>query len=468
MTQTIFFFQGCTVDVYKDEEDNFVGLFFQDKYMKDDFQAYPEIIFFDGTYKLMDLRFPVYIIMIEDSMGQSEVAGIGILANETSETLSWLMKVFKQRNETKKMRVVMADKDLAEREAITTVLGVPLTICLFHAMRAFRREIASQMNLSTAQQETVKDIFRRMCYAKTEEEYVEMLNLFKEVSSPEVCTYFLKNWHSIKEQWVLGEKCKLGHFFNNTNNRVESFNSKLKSVINHHSSFEEFIEGCFTVINTLRNERNHKAAEQLIKVPVNKFSSSSPEASYQNFLTGYAFEFVLKQLENGSKVEVLNETDEGIEAKISGKSTIVSTKKCTCCFFRSMKLPCSHLFAARLTKELPLYCPEICDVRWTLQYYRTNQRMFKDKIMVEPSPLSITTSTPRRLDELNWNERFREANKQCVKLAQLSSEVGGVQFVRRIDVLNMLIEFWERGDAVCIKSVGGLSKIINLLNKFSF
>ena len=47
---TFHLFIGCTVEVYSDSENNFLGLFFQDNDMKEDFQSYPEIIFIDATY----------------------------------------------------------------------------------------------------------------------------------------------------------------------------------------------------------------------------------------------------------------------------------------------------------------------------------------------------------------------------------------------------------------------------------
>ena len=43
--------------------------------------------------------------------------------------------------------------------------------------------------------------------------------------------YLVKNWAGIKEEWVMGFKSESGHFFNNSNNMVESLNQKLKEVI---------------------------------------------------------------------------------------------------------------------------------------------------------------------------------------------------------------------------------------------
>ena len=68
-----FFDTDATVDVLSDEEKDFKGLFFQDPLMKHTFNAYPEIVFVDATYKLLDLGLPVYLMLSEDSNGQSEI-----------------------------------------------------------------------------------------------------------------------------------------------------------------------------------------------------------------------------------------------------------------------------------------------------------------------------------------------------------------------------------------------------------
>ena len=38
--------------------------------MKDVFSAYPELIWIDATYKLLELHFPVYILLVEHGMGR--------------------------------------------------------------------------------------------------------------------------------------------------------------------------------------------------------------------------------------------------------------------------------------------------------------------------------------------------------------------------------------------------------------
>ena len=65
--------------------------------MKRTFQSYPEIIFVDATYKLLELQLPVYLIVCEDSNGSSEIVAMGILVTEDSESIKWLFEVFKKK-----------------------------------------------------------------------------------------------------------------------------------------------------------------------------------------------------------------------------------------------------------------------------------------------------------------------------------------------------------------------------------
>ena len=98
-------------------------MFFQDKQMKDAFSAYPELIFLDATYKLLQLGLPTYIMLCEDSNGQSEVFAVCLLVTEDASSMTWMMDTFKKCNsDWEKVHVVMADKDIGERDVIKKCL----------------------------------------------------------------------------------------------------------------------------------------------------------------------------------------------------------------------------------------------------------------------------------------------------------------------------------------------------------
>jgi len=75
-----------------------------------------------------------------------------------------------------------------------------------------------------------------MTYAQSEAAYGTLYNKFKECV-PEIMTeYFDDNWHGIREQWVDRLKNSQCNYLNRTNNRVESINAKLESIISRYST----------------------------------------------------------------------------------------------------------------------------------------------------------------------------------------------------------------------------------------
>ena len=253
------------------EEEVFYGLLFQDIQMKQIFSAYPELFCIDATYKLLELRFPLYIILVEDGNGCSEVAAAFLLIEETEASLQKVMDLFKERNPNwSSVRVIMTDKDLNEREVLARNFpDSDLQICLFHTFRTFRREISmDKFGISAGQRNLSLELLQQMAYSTSEEKYMDTYSRFKDGAPAEVVKYFADNWHPIRKQWALGMKYSSGNFLNGTNNRLESLNAKIKSVVSQYSSLEEFIEKFFLILRVLRAERDHKAGLTALKVPI--------------------------------------------------------------------------------------------------------------------------------------------------------------------------------------------------------
>ena len=79
-------------------------------------------------------------------------------------------------------------------------------------------------------------------YARDEEEYFKLYQELKDTKLKQVIEYFDNNWHEIRKQWVEGLKREACHYLNSTNNRLESINQKIKSVVTKHSSLLTFFE----------------------------------------------------------------------------------------------------------------------------------------------------------------------------------------------------------------------------------
>ena len=60
---------------------------------------------------------PLSILLIENGNGQSEIVGMWLVADETEEMMTEMIKLFKEQNASwDKEQTVMSDKDFVERE----------------------------------------------------------------------------------------------------------------------------------------------------------------------------------------------------------------------------------------------------------------------------------------------------------------------------------------------------------------
>ena len=91
--------EGSTVDVMIDGEDNVKAIFYQDQYMSKIYERYPEILLVDATYKLLELKLPVYLLFVIDGDGLSEIPALFILADELKSTAENIVKIFQKHNE---------------------------------------------------------------------------------------------------------------------------------------------------------------------------------------------------------------------------------------------------------------------------------------------------------------------------------------------------------------------------------
>lgn len=445
---------GAFVDVFADKENYFKGLFFQDTSMKQCFSSYPEIVFLDATYKLLEIGLPTYLLLCEDSNGLSEIVFVCLLVTEDQESMQWMLETFKKNNENwSHIRIVMADKDIGERDIIKSNLPTAsVLICLFHALRTFRREVSCEkLGITPGERLFCLEIFQKVAYASSEAEYQSLCKELYEGGPKQVKDYFKENWAPIENEWVLHSKAKCGSFLNSTNNRLESINGKLKQVINRNSSLEEFVDKFFVILSTLRSERDHRAAVMFQKVKVQNFGKGTPEYQYSQLLTAYASSYVSKQLKLIHKVKEIAETrNSGIyNVETSGGVKNVSLVDYDCLFRQSMLLPCRHMFALRKKLESPLYDESLCNARWTSTYYHDNQRIFLDMSPSGSDFVEVTqASKPNRVS--CQHQKYRKAVVLTSELASIVSEASGVHFDRRINLVKELIQYWKSGEEVAL------------------
>ena len=154
-----------------------------------------------------------------------------------------------------------------------------------------------------------------------------------------------------------------------TNNRLESINAKVKSVCSKYANLSTFFDQFFAVLSCLRNERDHVTLMAMVKKRAGTFVADSGE-QFAQILTPYALEFVLKQLSFRKKVEIVEDKEAYSIVSSSAGNLTVTVNSCQCTFWKTMHLPCRHMFAVREKKQLAL-CANVDDIvsdRWKLTY----------------------------------------------------------------------------------------------------
>lgn len=348
MIDIYYVIKGADCEVLTKDK-TFEGIFFVTSEMKKSMEAYPEFVGIDATYKLLNLRAPVYLVIIENSQGQTKIVAAGILLHENHENVKWFIETFKDKHPSwRKIITIMADKDITEREVIKNSLpNAKLLICVFHTQKSFNREVTTEkVGITSGQRDTAKLIIRKMIYSANEEEYMSLYERLKVETPISVQNYFDKNWHSIREEWSFCGNFLQMSFLNTTNNRLENLNGKIKTIVKTFSTMQEFLVNFFILISTRNTEHDVKAAYSHLKSKAIPFDINSPEHFYSKLLTDYAFLFVRQQLEQTSSYQIIDldpETANLTVQRNNGKVRKVTDNNCTCNDNISMGLPCRYI-----------------------------------------------------------------------------------------------------------------------------
>ena len=88
----------------------------------------------DATYKLNELRMPLYLMMVIDGNGQSEMVTMFLTSVETKEAIADMIHAFKEVNPAwQRIGVVITDKDFTERSVFSEEFsGSTLQLCGNH------------------------------------------------------------------------------------------------------------------------------------------------------------------------------------------------------------------------------------------------------------------------------------------------------------------------------------------------
>uniref|UniRef100_A0A1X7TV94 MULE transposase domain-containing protein n=1 Tax=Amphimedon queenslandica TaxID=400682 RepID=A0A1X7TV94_AMPQE len=90
--------EGASIEVFTNSSGTLTGLFFQDGIMKSVYSAYPEMILVDATYKLNDVRMPLYLFLSINGNENSEIVLVFLTLLEGKDDIYAMIQHFKGHN----------------------------------------------------------------------------------------------------------------------------------------------------------------------------------------------------------------------------------------------------------------------------------------------------------------------------------------------------------------------------------
>ncbi|CAL8258529.1 unnamed protein product [Arctogadus glacialis] len=318
-----------------------------------------------------------------------------------------------------------------------------------HTLRTFRREItAEKLGLKQDQRLSILEIVQKLTYASSEEEYDRLYGTLVGMNNESVLNYYNTNWHSIKEQWVEGLKRQSLNLMTSTNNRVEGFNHKLKSVITKYSGMVTFFKDLKQVLAVLETERSHRALLIVQKTSVMN-SQDATEVKYMQLLTPFVYKYLSAQLSLFKKPPSTAASNEAASNERVPEPTNTTSSSCQCGFFKSMGLPCHHIFRFRQLNDIELFDESLVMRRWLKDYYIQSHPIFEsvsNTPSLPASPRVAISQVSSSKKPLAQHLKYRKAYHITQRLASLASEATGEKFNHRINLILRLEESWNNED----------------------
>ena len=423
-------------DVGLGEDDTLQYLFLQTGDMRDTFSKFPEHVCVDCTYSLNDRDMPLLSFLVVDGNSRSRLVGFAFIINETAQMLDRIFSVFKSNNSAShRIQTFMVDKDLNGISRLEHTFPQALCeLCIFHVKKAMRKKIA-ELSCESDVKHNIKAKLESLCNARSESEYEgikEELVLINE----DFAQYFNNNWDNMRERWTQYAREDHLNFGDTTNNRIESYHQKLKSVIKSPLALDVCCKKLLFVHDLLLEETTHQQFTGITK----RSQSAFPEL--QKTVTPHALKLVQGEVHKSRNYDVLHHnTAFYVRSKINQNSCYeVSEDECTCRTFRNMLLPCRHIVAVRHAQGKKPLEPSLFRQRWLISY---NWGCPPDPSLMNGE--SSVSTFDWRSRAMERKDRYALAKGYCDKLLHKLVELGE----QRLQYYLGLLEVFEEKVSAC-------------------
>lgn len=441
-------FDEAVTKIVTNEENEVDLIYFQDARMKQCFDAFPDLLMFDGTYNVNDRRMPLIVVMIVDGSGCSQIVAFILVKSENLSTFDNLFDIFKEENpKHKDIKVIISDKSFANRTIFRKAFPeAQHQFCVFHVLQIFEREITPKKRDITLEQKTaILNILRAMVYTDSEMKYFHLYQRLKGMKCDKVDEYFDANWHNIRNQWVACYVNQYHNFENRTNNRLESFNQKIKSIVAKYSPLSRFFCDLITCTSAFNIERDHQAADDILRRPLSSIPEKYAGKLYSLLLTSYAYEKYCTQVNKCENLQFTDISERDAECLENGCTITTTEKSCNCQFFKSMDIICAHMLAFLMHHNKPVFQPSLCNKRWLIDNNKFIGEYDYEAIDGRLGQVHVIQSSNQIVQRrrLTPAQKYKKAAKEMKQICELLSEKSHnrfAKFMQQLTAFRKMIE----------------------------
>ena len=288
-----------------------------------------------------------------------------------------------------------------------------------------------------------------------------------DATNAEFRKYFLENWESCVEMWAAFKRDQYMHFGNTTNNRLESHNQKLKDVTSRTSTLSEMFNNVVLFAQTCESEYKYSTFNEEFKVMKSSYHQSIKGCSeVEAICIQYASNKISEQMKLATSVQYVFSQREGIVEVTSPNKPVYFVKPsdditCTCTFYKTMFMPCRHIFAARRLLQLPLFPLSMVPQHWIKQYQLSIEEESHVQSNSQAPDVKISLFTRKALATCTLFSRSQKYNKMmslCQKLATAALLCGMPDFRKKYEDIEDIVQHWEQnGDYTVTRQIMDVS-----------
>ena len=97
-----------------------------------------------------------------------------------------------------------------------------------------------------------------MLRTKDDNAYLDENAEYDRIASEDKKSYFATNWDNCKDMWVRYRCNTFLNLGNNTNNRVESYNEKIKGILNNNDKLHTAVRGLLLLHSVKMSQVDHE------------------------------------------------------------------------------------------------------------------------------------------------------------------------------------------------------------------